>query len=648
MARVFLSYSRLDAIKAKALAGGMRRLGHDVWWDRHLHGGSRFTSEIEAALKQSDVVVVLWTRESVKSAWVLDEAAEGRDRGRLVPVVLDDSQPPLGFRQFQAIDLKGWSGRGANLALKEIDSAIGKLIEQAPAETEAAAEITEPRWRLTPVVLSALSIALLIVVGTAYWLWASPDRDANEPMRVRLAEFTSLSGEVPATVPNVLREEVLAALGTDAMIIASSGHSSEDGKAAGYALKASIRKAANALRFTVHFTDEKSGNSLWTYSFDRPMADMEVATRQVAVAASQVVRCGLTAQAQHPRPLPHETLSLYFSYCQEFWAETIGNVMNASRGLEIARRIVQATPNFARGWSARARMSGWAARESSAETAAELRNEARDAARRAIGLDPRNSQGYEVLAALEPRNSVAREALHKKSVSVRPGDCGCEHVDFGGFLGGVGRMRDALAEFERAHDMVPLSSSVNASVAESLLALGREADARKLMATMLEVWPVDRQMHEVQVRTAFWTGSYEVALLSLADPRTHFSERERSSFAAALRAMQSGSSAAKASAAKQLQSLAADDNAAHPLLIAALAALGADREALTVAGRAFGTTGSPDQYALFEPPLSNARRLPEFAALAERIGLVRYWRQSKRLPDFCREANAPVLCRSLG
>src|SRR5690242_204195 len=86
MARIFLSYAREDVDSAKRLAEAVARAGHDVWWDRHIHGGSRFTTEIDRALKNAEVVVVMWTDASVESAWVQDEAAEGRDTGRLVPV----------------------------------------------------------------------------------------------------------------------------------------------------------------------------------------------------------------------------------------------------------------------------------------------------------------------------------------------------------------------------------------------------------------------------------------------------------------------------------------------------------------------------------------------------------------------------------
>ena len=53
MASIFLSYAREDAAKAKALAKCLERAGHSVWWDRNIYGGSEFSGEIEAALKQA-------------------------------------------------------------------------------------------------------------------------------------------------------------------------------------------------------------------------------------------------------------------------------------------------------------------------------------------------------------------------------------------------------------------------------------------------------------------------------------------------------------------------------------------------------------------------------------------------------------------
>ena len=117
MGRVFLSYAREDVGTAKQLAMVIGAAGHHVWWDREIQGGSHFSSEIDKELKAADAVVVLWSEAAIASPWVQDEAAEGRDSGRLVPILIGAEKPPLGFRQFQAVDFANWDGSDDSAAL---------------------------------------------------------------------------------------------------------------------------------------------------------------------------------------------------------------------------------------------------------------------------------------------------------------------------------------------------------------------------------------------------------------------------------------------------------------------------------------------------------------------------------------------------
>lgn len=634
MARVFLSYSRHDLSIASKLAADLEHIGHDVWWDHHLQGGSRFASEIEAALERADAIVVLWSKHSLQSAWVQDEASEGRDSGRLVPVTLRGCKPPLGFRQFHSIDYADGSGKIA------VDAAIRAIAtgEKQPAHRVAA--VPKRPLPLRTVVTVALALAAFL---SGLFVWQG-DRGIG-PAHLTISQFQALSPNVPTAAAAALGEEMLDALGTDSRIVASLADNREE-PAEGFVASGSLRTSGEMLRFTVHLKDGATGQQLWTSSFERPLEKSDVAPRQVAIAASMVIRCGLTGRAQHRGALSEAALAAYLNYCAEYWAETGGREMSATRGLDFARQAVALEPEFARGWSAVARMASWAIRGAGAEASRALRLEAESAARKSLSLDPLNSQGYEVLAHLQPRNSLARERLHAKSISVRPGDCGCEHVGYGGFLAAVGRPTDALAQFERARDMVPTSVSVNSSLAEGLYALGRDEEAGKLVGPILEIWPADRQMHEMIVRTAFWTGRIEPALESLANLETPFNNAERKAYANALKALRLGGDARK-SAAQQLAELSIDSETRRPLLITALAALGANSEAVALARQLFGTSGSPDQFVLFEPALVAARRIPEFAALADRLGLIRYWKESGRPPAFCSVDDPPPICAGL-
>lgn len=108
MAQIFLSYARADRVRVSELVAALQRAGHQVWWDRRLSAGAEFEREIEQALADADAVIVAWSAASVRSHWVRDEATAGRDTNRLVPVSLDGSAPPLGFRQLHTIDLTAW------------------------------------------------------------------------------------------------------------------------------------------------------------------------------------------------------------------------------------------------------------------------------------------------------------------------------------------------------------------------------------------------------------------------------------------------------------------------------------------------------------------------------------------------------------
>jgi len=150
MASLFLSYARDDADTARAIAAALEKAGHSVWWDKHIGGGAQFAKEIEQALDKADVVLVLWTTHSIESPWVRDEAGAGRDRGRLVPLSLGGTLPPLGFRQFHSIDLGDWSAGASFLKWRNFSpqSSASLKIREYPGRSKRPARnvsLTGPR-----------------------------------------------------------------------------------------------------------------------------------------------------------------------------------------------------------------------------------------------------------------------------------------------------------------------------------------------------------------------------------------------------------------------------------------------------------------------------------------------------------------------
>lgn len=128
---VFISYAHTDRGKAKALAEAFERRGLDVWWDPDLRTGDRWASVIETLVETAPCIVVLWSKDSVESRWVNAEAREGLDRGALVPVCLDDVEPPLVFREVQWLSFRGWDGEGEPPEIERLTADVRAVVTRA-------------------------------------------------------------------------------------------------------------------------------------------------------------------------------------------------------------------------------------------------------------------------------------------------------------------------------------------------------------------------------------------------------------------------------------------------------------------------------------------------------------------------------------
>jgi hypothetical protein len=129
MADVFLSYAQRDRVRARQVAEALRELGWDVWWDAHLYVGTRFRAEIARQLESAKCVVVLWSQASTESDWVIDEAQDGKNRGVLVQALVEDVQPPHGFRGIHWANLTSWTG---GLQAEEFAKLAGGISRHAP------------------------------------------------------------------------------------------------------------------------------------------------------------------------------------------------------------------------------------------------------------------------------------------------------------------------------------------------------------------------------------------------------------------------------------------------------------------------------------------------------------------------------------
>ncbi len=151
MSDVFISYASEDRSRAQALAEALEQEGWSIWWDRTILPGKTFDEVIETELKAARCVIVIWSETSVGSSWVRAEAGDALTRGILVPVLVEEAEIPLVFRQIQAAPMLDWKGEnthsGFQQLIKAIESRLGTkdTAHGTDAEVSPEAELTRLR-----------------------------------------------------------------------------------------------------------------------------------------------------------------------------------------------------------------------------------------------------------------------------------------------------------------------------------------------------------------------------------------------------------------------------------------------------------------------------------------------------------------------
>jgi hypothetical protein len=141
MSEIFVSYAAEDRARVKRVVDALAAAERSwvLWWDFTILPGENWHQRIEGQLDAAKCVVVIWTRASVRSHWVLTEANEGLKRGVLVPAFFDDVQPPLAFRMIHGARLFA----GFDIEIKKLTAAVGSVLQRSTATS--ATEKPRPR-----------------------------------------------------------------------------------------------------------------------------------------------------------------------------------------------------------------------------------------------------------------------------------------------------------------------------------------------------------------------------------------------------------------------------------------------------------------------------------------------------------------------
>lgn len=636
MASIFLSYAREDQPRAERIAGALEDAGHAVWWDRNVGAGSRFAAEIERALQASDLVVVLWSRASIDSAWVHDEAAAGRDSGRLVPVLIDRVDPPLGFRQYQGVDL---GGRLSPAVTRRLIDAIAKRTADAGSQPSAQ-PAAPPRVRLDWGVLAVAGlVALLLLAGWMFLLRGTTEQQNTVAIT---------AGRGDAQHSEELARSVALDLGryragTLASLRVLSG-SNRESSAAKYFVEVGVSRTGSDLRADISMSSRKRAQLLWADGVEGSADHFADLRQQVAAKVGSVLLCAIESE-QSSRKLSLDALALYLKGCSQLTDATLD--APGEDTLSLFRQLTAKAPDFARGWAMLSfiELKSWPGKRE-AEMRAITRS-AREHLRKAKQLDPATPMVFAAEASL-PENYMAPGgsiAVLDRGIALNPDDAPLHSVRSEALMR-IGRVTDSLNEARKAAELEPLSPVFRANYIYALATGGRTEAAYDELKRTEATWPGSTTLHDARYMLDLRYGDARNALRTLQrrgspDARPTPGDRAWEAFLEA----RIDPSPAKVEEALDSFRERQRRSPGQPSYIQALGTFGRVDEAYTALESREALenfSGGPE--ALFRPFMRSIRADPRFMNLAYRLGLLTYWRTSGVWPDLCREPGLPYDC----
>ena len=640
MAKLFLSYSRKDETKAQRFTVWLERGGHNVWRDADdIGGGASFSSEIENALRESDAVLVLWSAASIASSWVRDEAGFGRDAGKLLPFLLDGTQPPLGFRQFQSIDISKWrSGDppGGDRILQAIERITGRA-EPAPAYRPVASQHWPKQLLKRPLLIG---IAMAVAAGGAViFLWQRSSNNEEIAIAV-LPSPQSADRAMAADYANVAAADMAAFLPRRfdrATVIAPADATGQNA-----AYRMVISTDPNGVRATASLTlsDASDHAALWSQNWsvtDASSADLKAL---VSESASKAALCLMDARSGSRR-LSQPALGLYLTGCTGLGGTKLSN----ADFVTLFERVTKLAPDFGPGWDYLALCRSWIAeglRDSSSAAHAAAAQSARDAIATARKLNPNSAMSYDAEYHLISNDTFRALQVLEQGAKIDPDD-GRIQMHLSDEFMSVGRLSDSVQAAQRGVELEPSTPYTRSQYISALVHSGQFSKANADIAEARRKWPNDPVIDYADFSLQLRYGDPRAALALL--PRIVDTDADMVPYRKAIAARLDPTPAKIDDSIAAFNARWSNDPSTRNKVLSVLGTFRkVDKVYQMLEDTAFQRL--VDRGILFTPDFAAVRADPRFIQIAARLGLVRYWQQTGYWPDFCTSERLPYDCKA--
>jgi len=417
---------------------------------------------------------------------------------------------------------------------------------------------------------------------------------------------------------------------------------------ADYLLDGSVLREGSRLRVNAHLTQVSNQQTLWSQTYDRDLGqglqiEDEVAAKVAAALKVRFAGAGSASRLIDP--------AVYDLYLRGRETSRIHTPESLRQGNALLRLAVSKAPTFSAAWFELAKndmRSGYLESIPEQRLGFEL---GRQAAHRAIQLDPGNGAAYGVLAQLTPAFGHWREleAGLAHGLRVAPNDSDLlmwQAV----FLSKTGRSKAALQFARRGQALDPLDMFANHILCIQLTAASRFREAEAMAARLDAIWPDQLAAYWDRFWLYFAAGRDAEGLAMLNDRarRPPNESTEYDVLAQALNARLNGSAGQRQKAGDTLVALSELGSGYAFNSILVLSRLGLFDQALEVAralylnngplrinhdiqflgNSRFPPHGEEDPNILFRPFVAPLRKSGRLEEIFDGIGLTELWRTS--------------------
>lgn len=268
-------------------------------------------------------------------------------------------------------------------------------------------------------------------------------------------------------------------------------------------LEGSVRRSGSRVRIAVQLVKAANGYHIWSETYDRTLEDIFAVQDDIAHSVVKELRATLlggvddsgasavvTAEVAAASRGRGESGEAHRLYLQGRYFVDRGSREDTIRGIRHLREALEMDPNHALAWAELSRgymneaNGGWG-------PVAEAYERAREAAERALGLEPDLAEGHARLGGIRKNHDwdwKGAEASYRRALELAPGNAVV--LDGAGVLAeSLGRIEEAIELLRRAVEQEPLNSASYSNLGLAYHGADRLAEAEAACRKAQELAP---------------------------------------------------------------------------------------------------------------------------------------------------------------